>query len=141
MASVVSQASWNGAYGRRQRKLGFVRLWKVVIPPGTDIDTSRQSRRVGDVPINSSCRAHDAYIGTRADIDAHRADPPAGREGDERSEERRVGKECVSTCRSRWSPYHYKKKKQDIVERTITTLRDTRQSAKNVQNTNKTHDK
>src|SRR3546814_15606690 len=29
------------------------------------------------------------------------ADPPAGR-----SEERRVGKECVSTCSSRWSPYH-----------------------------------
>src|SRR3546814_5807303 len=37
-----------------------------------------------------------------------------GRDGDEaaiagdvdRSEERRVGKECVSTCRSRWSPYH-----------------------------------
>src|SRR3546814_7193271 len=27
-----------------------------------------------------------------------------------RSEERRVGKECVSTCRSRWSTYHEKKK-------------------------------
>src|SRR3546814_13963796 len=27
-----------------------------------------------------------------------------------RSEERRVGKESVSTCRSRWAPYHYKKK-------------------------------
>src|SRR3546814_3744630 len=27
-----------------------------------------------------------------------------------RSAERRVGKECVSTCRSRWSPYHSKKK-------------------------------
>src|SRR3546814_13743381 len=26
--------------------------------------------------------------------------------GGGRSEERRVGKECVSTCRSRWSPYH-----------------------------------
>src|SRR3546814_13092444 len=26
-----------------------------------------------------------------------------------RSEERRVGKECVITCRSRWSPYHEKK--------------------------------
>src|SRR3546814_19098585 len=26
-----------------------------------------------------------------------------------RSEERRVGQECVSTCSSRWSPYHYKK--------------------------------
>src|SRR3546814_14792687 len=30
-----------------------------------------------------------------------------------RSEERRVGKECVSTCRYRWSPYHEKKKKTD----------------------------
>src|SRR3546814_14125860 len=29
-----------------------------------------------------------------------------------RSEERRVGQECVSTCRSRWSTYHKKKKKQ-----------------------------
>src|SRR3546814_17186499 len=29
---------------------------------------------------------------------------------DHRSEERRVGKECVSTCRSRGSPYHKKKK-------------------------------
>src|SRR3546814_12965017 len=28
-----------------------------------------------------------------------------------RSEERREGKECVSTCRSRWWPYHYKTKK------------------------------
>src|SRR3546814_2607075 len=28
------------------------------------------------------------------------------RAGRARSEERRVGKECVSTCRSRWSPYH-----------------------------------
>src|SRR3546814_1586798 len=28
------------------------------------------------------------------------------RRTDQRSEERRVGKECVSTCRSRWSPYH-----------------------------------
>src|SRR3546814_14551169 len=32
-----------------------------------------------------------------------------------RSEERRVGTECVSTCRSRWSPYHYKKKKNTTV--------------------------
>src|SRR3546814_14724867 len=28
-----------------------------------------------------------------------------------RTEERRVGKECVSTCRSRWSPYHSQKNK------------------------------
>src|SRR3546814_17274639 len=33
--------------------------------------------------------------------------------GEPRSEERRVGKECVSTCRSRWSPYHLKKKRKN----------------------------
>src|SRR3546814_18833334 len=33
---------------------------------------------------------------------------------DQRSEERRVGKECVSTCRSRWSPDHYKQNKNKI---------------------------
>src|SRR3546814_12860786 len=37
-----------------------------------------------------------------------------------RSEERRVGKECVSTRRSRWSPYHSKHKKQN----TTKTLKD-----------------
>src|SRR3546814_16634747 len=38
-----------------------------------------------------------------------------------RSEERRVGKEWVSTCRSRWSPYHLKKKtiKQTNITQTI----------------------
>src|SRR3546814_16227726 len=42
-----------------------------------------------------------------------------------RSEERRVGTECVSTCRSRWSPCNLKKKKQctNIVElRTIDNI-------------------
>src|SRR3546814_13156850 len=33
-----------------------------------------------------------------------------GHDVETRSEERRVGNECVSTCRSRWSPYHAKKK-------------------------------
>src|SRR3546814_4337991 len=36
------------------------------------------------------------YFGMEKDFDVTKA----------RSEERRVGKECVSTCRSRWSPYH-----------------------------------
>src|SRR3546814_3195185 len=36
---------------------------------------------------------------------ARRAEP-MGRMPTTRSAERRVGKECVSTCRSRWSPYH-----------------------------------
>src|SRR3546814_20243854 len=56
-----------------------------------------------------------AYLAGRAVGAAERhaalqigVDQPGGRE---RSEERRVGKECVSTCRSRWSPEHEKKKK------------------------------
>src|SRR3546814_12976941 len=32
-----------------------------------------------------------------------------------RSEARRVGKECVSTCGYRWSTYHYKKRKQETI--------------------------
>src|SRR3546814_12326461 len=50
----------------------------------------------------------DAVIGlsiTRAE-ELRKADPAVV----DRSEERRVGKECVSTCRSRWWPYHYNKK-------------------------------
>src|SRR3546814_13280790 len=45
-------------------------------------------------PLQRIAREEDLKIGLL----------PAG--SIERSEERRVGKECVSTCRSRWSPYH-----------------------------------
>src|SRR3546814_14058717 len=38
-----------------------------------------------------------------------------------RSEERRVGKECVSTCRSRWSPYPEKKKSKNDTEKRYNT--------------------
>src|SRR3546814_12510276 len=37
----------------------------------------------------------------------------------DRSEERRVGKECVSTCRSRWWTYHKKKKRKDTRRESI----------------------
>src|SRR3546814_15854184 len=43
-------------------------------------------------------------------------------DGGSRSEERRVGKACVSTCRSRWSPYHYKKKNEDKTTHTTHRL-------------------
>src|SRR3546814_1588229 len=61
------------------------------------------------------------YLGTTAGLDERqRRKDNGGTRGDcselgrftgnghaiGRSEERRVGKECVSTCRSRWSPYH-----------------------------------
>src|SRR6056297_3872480 len=40
-----------------------------------------------------------------------------------RSEERRVGKECVSTCRSRWAPYQLKKKERQEVLKCALTVR------------------
>src|SRR3546814_12577080 len=51
--------------------------------------------RVGDtVKVNLSNAKEASHIHS---VDFHAVT---------RSEERRVGKECVSTCRSRWSPYH-----------------------------------
>src|SRR3546814_19048247 len=41
-------------------------------------------------------------IGSNRDSNSHCAYKPES----SRSDERRVGTECVSTCRSRWSPYH-----------------------------------
>src|SRR3546814_13203427 len=43
------------------------------------------------------------------------------REWARRSEERRVGKECVSTCRSRWSPHHQKQKNEIKITRPTTS--------------------
>src|SRR3546814_12775601 len=40
-------------------------------------------------------------------------------EREARSDERRVGKECVSTCRSRWSPYHHKTPRKHATSTTI----------------------
>src|SRR3546814_1888043 len=45
------------------------------------------------------------FLGQQADVIAQ-AQQPFEQSAGFRSEERRVGKECVSTCRSRWSPYH-----------------------------------
>src|SRR3546814_13206670 len=50
----------------------------------------------------SDTRKVTARVGLIADV--MREADQVGR--DRRSEERRVGKECVSTCRSRWAPYH-----------------------------------
>src|SRR3546814_13079850 len=46
--------------------------------------------------------------------------PLAAPRGTASSEERRVGKECVRTCRSRWSPYQYKQTKTQNKHESIT---------------------
>src|SRR3546814_15395993 len=49
------------------------------------------------------------FVGSRA---PPRQSPVLTHKQSMRSEERRVGKECVSPCRSRWSPEHLNKNKQ-----------------------------
>src|SRR3546814_7373611 len=64
---------------------------------GSDSDrterNSTERERVRQVPRGGAC----------CPVEAQRRSPSP------RSEERRVGTECVSTCRCRWSPYNYKK--------------------------------
>src|SRR3546814_4961629 len=66
---------------------------------------------------SSDVCSSDLLDAAQGDVRAHPASLRPGHRGLERvglavvghprrSEERRVGKECVSTCRSRWSPYH-----------------------------------
>src|SRR3546814_13949945 len=64
-------------------------------------------------------RQHVVVLAQVADTRV-RAHPNAGLPNafggyDERSDERRVGTECVSKCRSRWSPYHAKPQRQHTI--------------------------
>src|SRR3546814_19443756 len=85
---------WITAQSHEQPRIGRWRLTAV-----------RSARDSGDREQRVGCRP--AFM-----LDIH-----GGRElrdvaaclGWQRSEERRLGKECVSTCRSRWAAYHIKK--------------------------------
>src|SRR3546814_12009050 len=59
--------------------------------------------RVGDIEITGRRAATQRALADRQRKRIHHADERNDAAG--RSEERRVGKECVSTCKSRWSPY------------------------------------
>src|SRR3546814_14797386 len=65
--------------------------WICVMPTMNMGEADRDFAIVGLVPGDA---AGITYIYGRQSCDTRR------------SEERRVGKECVSTCRSRWAPYH-----------------------------------
>src|SRR3546814_11028843 len=65
---------------------------------------ARQVLGVGGQLANEFIVGHEVPAGHG--IDEYRTRLTNLAVGRERSEERRVGKECVSTCRSRWSPYH-----------------------------------
>src|SRR3546814_20345258 len=77
-----------------------------------------EAQRRGDLREGDCAMAADHFVAMiRGNVHLQvvlrlRAPPPANERRALRSEERRVGKEGVSTCRSRWSPYHYKKKQK-----------------------------
>src|SRR3546814_17243197 len=93
---------------------------------------------------NSRNQYRDRSVPADPDHDANRIDaakrdrgrPPQARRPPAvvRSEERRVGKECVSTCRYRWSTYH--KKKKNIKNRYAEKYTSTKHYYKTTNSTN-----
>src|SRR3546814_14831560 len=84
---------------------------QIVEAVGVDpVDDEAVRPPLADTPPVDHCLAK-GEIGGRLDRDmaTSAAEQLRLQEPRDRSEERRVGKECVSTCRSRWSPYPEKK--------------------------------
>src|SRR3546814_15297067 len=81
--------------------LGIARIWlaarDVIVQIGQGAGLPRMIAVVQAVELGHDLRAQRpcARLAFAVESNLHR-----------RSEERRVGKACVSTCRSRWSPYH-----------------------------------
>src|SRR3546814_13424260 len=92
-------------------------------PPSTSGPSERPSRRVAEQLGCSRAQAEQYIEGGWVRVDGEVVETPQALVGDAeivlesdappvvavqavRSEERRGGEECVSTCRSRWSPYH-----------------------------------
>src|SRR3546814_15896753 len=99
--------TWNRPSGRLRDMPRLRSLVETAAIVGTfDLQGSRDDGRTREAAAPGG-RDHDGVL------DADPADAGAVHAGlDGRSEERRVGKEGVSTCRSRWSAYHTKKKKK-----------------------------
>src|SRR3546814_13840653 len=72
---------------------------------GSDDDPGVEGGAGTTEPMDDEGMVDDGDMG-----DGHDESSDVADDARRRSEERRVGKECVSTCRSRWSPDHYKKK-------------------------------
>src|SRR3546814_20126016 len=77
----------------------------------SDLDARRRPRPASATPPFRGALAighlHGQYLPPAVPVDAP---SPSGLLRSTSSAERRVGEECVRTCRSRWSAYHYNKK-------------------------------
>src|SRR3546814_12283653 len=79
-----------------------------VLPISPLADIAAKIRPRSNEPQPPRRLAERRAVGVRQGEAQRQPDRAHGDQRD-RSEERRVGQECVSTCRSRWAPYHYKK--------------------------------
>src|SRR3546814_11523227 len=90
-------------FSKRQRSVMGI----VIFPHGDDFFALEPQQPAILIIVEFAVGAIDLGLPFLEDdipIRQHRAISEVG--GAQRSEERRVGKECVSTCRSRWSPSH-----------------------------------
>src|SRR3546814_12135429 len=80
----------------------------------------RRRRQLGSraLGVSPSPRPSAARAGVPFSARPYRSNGMPAFAGMTRSEERRVGKECVSQCRSRWSPYHSTQKAQKNLDKT-----------------------
>src|SRR3546814_20737808 len=85
-------------------------MGRLLVQRGVPAEATPDGRILVQLAEQSALLEHDA-LGRLGLDDAATAVSIAVAVNHDRSEERRVGKECVSTCRSRWSPYHKKQKK------------------------------
>src|SRR3546814_20294556 len=81
---------------------------------------SERGKMIGQVGVDLQARLAAIFridVGRRRSVAARAEELPIGG----RSEGRRVGKGCVSTCRSRWAPDHYKKNRTTQLLNNTTT--------------------
>src|SRR3546814_12848664 len=102
-------SDWSSDVCSSDLRLGLLRFARY------DEATSLSFVMIGDEPVEQAHTITGRALGigrTVLVVPCHARDIEM-----RRSEERRVGKECVSTCRSRWSPFH--SKKQQISQNSI----------------------
>src|SRR3546814_13708037 len=85
----------------------------MLVPPGDSTAMAKAAALLLETPDLRACLSHNAAEKARRDWGETRMVAAylewfheIAEVQSSRSEERRVGKECVSTCRSRWSTYH-----------------------------------
>src|SRR3546814_21118036 len=101
--NVATEQGWRTGSNQGQREAASML--------GLSVDET--SRRIGFINALSGEARSTAISQLSRATGRNEAQVEAGLERS-KSEERRVGKECVSTCRSGWSPVHEKKKRKQI---------------------------